>query len=178
MAKRENTQSRRGQARDLRPGHVLVVSGGQRTEPSYFKGMARSRGVRLKVRTRVDSPENLVRYAKSIYTADEYDGVWCVVDLDNFDIPAALTAAARADVELVVSEPCFELWLLLHFADHRAHVDNGKAACALLANHVPGYDKRLDYAVSTTASRPRSNGPRRSDRVTRGATCGGSLRRS
>ncbi|GGM77989.1 hypothetical protein GCM10011609_12190 [Lentzea pudingi] len=141
-----------------------MVSGGQRTEPDYFKGFARSRRVPLKVKTKVDSPENLVRYAKSIFTADEYDGVWCVVDVDNFDIGAARVAAARAEIELVVSEPCFELWLLLHFVDHRAHIDNGKAACALLAKHVPGYGKGLDYTifdehVELAVERAKSLGP-------------------
>jgi RloB-like protein len=147
VARRENTQSRRGRERALRPGHVLVVCGGQRTEPDYFKGLARARGARLKVKSKVDSPENLVRYATAIFTPDEYDGVWCVVDADEFDIDATRVAAGRADVELAVSEPCFELWLLLHFADHRAHIDNGKAACALLVKHVPGYAKKLDYTV-------------------------------
>ncbi|MCG8922926.1 RloB domain-containing protein [Lentzea sp. CC55] len=147
MARRENTQSRRGRERALRPGHVLVVCGGQRTEPDYFKGLARARGARLKVKSKVDSPENLVRYAAAVFTPDEYEGVWCVVDADEFDIDTARVAAARAEVGLAVSEPCFELWLLLHFADHRAHIANGKAACALLAKHVPGYAKKLDYPV-------------------------------
>lgn len=147
MARRENTQSRRGRERTLRPGHVLVVCGGQRTEPDYFRGFARARGARLKVKSKVDSPENLVGYAAAIFTPDEYDGVWCVVDADEFDIDAARVAAARANVEVAVSEPCFELWLLLHFADHRAHIPNGKAACALLTKHVPGYAKKLDYSA-------------------------------
>jgi hypothetical protein len=147
VAKRENTQNRRGRARQLRPGHVLIVSGGQRTEPGYFRGMSKNRGVRLKVRVKVDSPANLVRYAQSIFTTDEYDRVWCVVDADAFDIEAARAAAERLDVELAVSEPCFEVWLLLHFADHRAYVENGKAACSLLAKYVPGYAKKLDFAV-------------------------------
>ncbi|MEU7477330.1 RloB family protein [Lentzea sp. NPDC042327] len=164
MARRENTQHRRGRDRALRPGHLLVVCGGQRTEPDYFKGMARTRGVRLKVRTKVESPENLVRYAKSIFTADEYDGVWCVVDVDEFDVEAARRAAERADVELAVSEPCFELWLLLHFRDHRAHIDDGSAACRLVQKHVPGYDKKLDYAafdhgVEMAVTRARELGP-------------------
>jgi len=147
VARRENTQSRRGRTRELRPGHVLVVCGGQRTEPDYFKGMARARGARLKIGVKVDSPDNLVRYAAGLFTTDEYDGVWCVVDTDSFDIQAARTAAGRLNVSLAVSEPCFELWLLLHFTDHRAYIDNGKSACALLAKHVTGYDKKLDYAA-------------------------------
>ncbi|MFD9699543.1 RloB family protein [Lentzea sp. NPDC059081] len=145
--KRENSQSRLGRPRELRPGHVLIATGGRCTEPAYFNGLARARGARVKVRQKTDSPENLVRYAKSIYTKDEYDSVWCVVDVDDFDIMAARVEAARQGVELAVSEPCFEVWLLLHFIDHRAHVDNGKAACKLLAKHVPAYDKKLDYAA-------------------------------
>ena len=109
--------------------------------------MARARGARLKVKSKVDSPENLVRYSTAIFTPDEYDGVWCVVDTDDYDIQAARRAAEHFGVGLAVSEPCFELWLLLHFADHRAHIDNGKSACALLAKHVSGYGKKVDYSV-------------------------------
>ncbi|GAB2985940.1 RloB family protein [Saccharothrix stipae] len=70
-----------------------------------------------------------------------------MVDVDHFDIAAALREADRAKVNLAVSDPCFELWLLLHFADHRAHIADYRAARDLLARHVPGYDKKLDYAV-------------------------------
>lgn len=146
--KRENTQSRRGRPRELRPGHVLIVTGGRCTEPAYFNGLALARGARVKVRQKTDSPENLVRYAKCIFTKDEYDSVWCVVDVDDFDIEAARVEAERLGVELAVSNPCFEIWLILHFTDHRAHVDNGKACCKLLTKHVPGYDKtKVDYAT-------------------------------
>ncbi len=84
-------------------------------------------------------------YAKKIFNEDEYDAVWCVVDVDEFDVEAAWTLAQANAVELAVSEPCFELWLLLHFADHKAYIGNGKAACTLLAKHVSGYDKKLDF---------------------------------
>lgn len=145
--KRENSQSRSGRRRELRPGHVLIVTGGRCTETAYFNGLARARGARVKVRQKTDSPKNLVRYAKRIFTEDEYDSVWCVVDVDDFDIEAARTEAALQGVELAVSEPCFELWLILHFTDHRGHVGNGKAACKLLAEHLPAYDKKLDFAA-------------------------------
>ncbi|SDG32219.1 RloB-like protein [Lentzea fradiae] len=45
-----------------------------------------------------------------------------------------------------MSDPCFELWLLLHFKAHNAFIEKGKSACALLAEYVPGYDKRLDFS--------------------------------
>ena len=56
-------------------------------------------------------------------------------------------ARSAVGIELAVSNPCFEVWLLLHHVDHKAFVNDGKAACALLNKHVPGYDKKLDFAV-------------------------------
>jgi hypothetical protein len=49
-------------------------------------------------------------------------------------------------IELAVSNPCFELWLLLHFrespgARHRHHLQH------LLAGFLPKYDKHLDFAT-------------------------------
>ncbi|SFR21145.1 RloB-like protein [Lentzea waywayandensis] len=145
MSSHENSDGRRGR-RAARPGRILVVSGGQRTEPDYFSGLRRLRRARVEVKHKVDSPQNLVRYAKKIFNNEEYDAVWCVVDVDQFDVDAAKKLARQKSVELAVSEPCFELWLLLHFTDHRAYIADGKAACALLTRRVPGYDKKLDFA--------------------------------
>ncbi|MFI9817183.1 RloB family protein [Saccharothrix variisporea] len=58
-----------------------------------------------------------------------------------------ITAANRTAVSLAVSDPCFELWLLLHFRDHTAHIDGAKAAKALLTRHIVGYDKKVDFDV-------------------------------
>jgi hypothetical protein len=99
------------------------------------------------VRAKSDSPENLVKYARSVFSDDEYDEAWCVVDVDHFDIDGATKVAERAGINLAVSDPCFEVWLLLHFTDHTAYAKDGKAACGLLAKHVSGYDKKLDFAA-------------------------------
>jgi hypothetical protein len=64
-----------------------------------------------------------------------------VVDVDHFDLAAAASAAQAAEVELAVSNPCFELWLLLH----HERCDSSMACCgdviARLRKCVPGYDK-------------------------------------
>ncbi|MFI9009663.1 RloB family protein [Actinosynnema sp. NPDC053489] len=126
-----------------------MVSGGQRTESQYFSGLRLARRVPITVKCKVDAPHNLVRYAARLRDQyrEEFHAVWCVVDVDDFDIAAAVREADRVKIDLTVSDPCFELWLLLHFADHRAHVADYRAARDLLARHVPGYDKKLDYAA-------------------------------
>ncbi|WP_433263797.1 RloB family protein [Actinosynnema sp. CS-041913] len=128
---------------------MLVISGGQKTEQQYFSGLRLTRRARITVKCKVDAPLNLVRYAAKLRDQyhEEFDAVWCVVDVDNFDIPAAVRLAEAVKVDLAVSDPCFELWLILHFADHSAHIADYKAARDLLTKHVPGYDKRLDYST-------------------------------
>ena len=53
-------------------------------------------------------------------------------------------------VNLAVSNPCFELWLLLHHTDCRSHCAGYDDVVRRLKKHVPAYDKaRLrfdDYA--------------------------------
>lgn len=55
--------------------------------------------------------------------------------------------ARRAGVSLAVSNPCFELWLLLHHAECRSHCTGYADVASRLKKHVPGYDKtRLNFA--------------------------------
>lgn len=125
---------------------LLVVCGGECTEPDYFRGLKghlRNPAVQVKVKAKGRSPEDLVRYARSIAPkdADEFDEVWCVVDSDEYDLESAAVLAVRLNVRLAVSNPCFELWLLLHHQDHTAHLCDAKAVLRQLTLRVPGYQK-------------------------------------
>ena len=76
-----------------------------------------------------------------------FDRVWCVTDVDDFDMSSATRLAAAERIELAVSNPCFELWLLLHHEDCRAHLSGYSAVLAKLRKHVPDYDKsRLAFS--------------------------------
>ncbi|NUT91218.1 MAG: RloB domain-containing protein [Saccharothrix sp.] len=124
-----------------------------KTEKQYFEGLKRSSHLTaLKVVSEIGAPDQLVDYAVTIRrrAEDGFDQVWCVVDVDEFDVAKAITAAERTAVSLAVSDPCFELWLLLHFRDHNAYIDGAKAAKALLTRHLDGYDKKIDFAVFAT----------------------------
>jgi hypothetical protein len=47
-------------------------------------------------------------------------------------------------MEVAVSNPCFELWLLLHLKDCPGELHRHNAQ-AMLKNHVPSYDKNVDF---------------------------------
>ena len=77
----------------------------------------------------------------------EVDEVWCLFDVEwprnHPDLPEAKARADRSDVRLAISNPCFELWLALHFEDHTAPLDN-RAARNLLRDHDKSSGKGLD----------------------------------
>ena len=134
------------------PTTVLVYCGAARTERSYvdgLKAMRRRSGTSVLVRGSGKAPVQLVRAAAAHRdrTPGAFDEVWCVVDVDQFDIDSASSEARREGVHLAVSNPCFELWLLLHHAHCRAYCADCSEVTRRLVKHVPGYDKaRLDFS--------------------------------
>lgn len=142
------TSPRRGRRPPFREPRLrlLVVCCGKRTEPDYFralKGHLRNPAVQVRLTAKVCAPRDLVEYARKIAPAgvDEFDEVWCVVDSDEFDIEPAAALAKELDVQLAVSNPCFELWLLLHCQDCTAPLCNAKGVLRQLTRRVPGYQK-------------------------------------
>ena len=76
-----------------------------------------------------------------------YDEVWCVFDVDAHpNLQEAVIQARDNGIKLAISSPCFELWLLLHFRDHRSHEERHeiqKRCCAC----VSGYSKRIPEKI-------------------------------
>lgn len=117
---------------------------GQRTEPEYLDALKREPAVRevaavdLRVETRSKGsmPLTLVRLAaeardRALREQGEVDEFWCVFDVEwpinHPGLAEALEIAAQNAIRVAVTNPCFELWLLLHFQDHRAWLDNDTA---------------------------------------------------
>lgn len=166
-SRREMPRSRRQPFREPRT-RILVLCCGKRTEPEYFKGLVghvRNPSVAVKVRTGNSDPTGLVGQAKGFLDSDNFDQVWCVVDVDEFDIVRAV-AAVRSEpkIRLAVSNTCFELWLLLHFQDHTAFLTTCDKAAKLLRRHVPGYEKSVMF---------RTYSPGLSDAIERARKLGG-----
>jgi len=53
----------------------------------------------------------------------------------------AAVAPAGDDIKPAISNPCFELWLLLHHEDCAAHCAGCREVHARLRKHLPHYDK-------------------------------------
>lgn len=76
-----------------------------------------------------------------------YDEVWCVFDVDEHDrLRDALQQARACSIPVAVSNPSFELWILLHFTDHWAYVDRHSLR-SYVQNYIPGYDKKAEFTL-------------------------------
>lgn len=124
----------RGIQRERKPREVrrplLIVAEGELTERQYFEGLAqhfRNTGLivsRTMVKGLGKDPLRVVKEA--IRQRDDpnvdYADVWAVVDVDEHALlDRAIQLADKSGIPLVVSNPCFELWLVWHYMDCSAH---------------------------------------------------------
>lgn len=144
---------RRRSQRLLPRARVLIVCEGEATEPCYFKAHRSARRLRtatVEVRGHEcgSDPQSVVGWAarqKQLATRnrDPFDSVWCVFDLDqraDADIRAARELAGSHGIRVALSDPCFELWYLLHFRYSTAFV-SGEQVIAQLEGSIGGYTK-------------------------------------
>ena len=167
MAHSRNRQRRPGRRtpfRDPKPT-ILVVTEGEVTEPEYlqaFQNACRNPRVTIEVVEEHGVPKTLVKIAKqhkeeakkkATKEEDEnlaYDSVWCVFDIDMHpEIGEAKEMARDNGIDLAISNPCIELWLLLHFQENPG-AQFGDKMRSLLAKHVQKYDKHVNYATYAT----------------------------
>lgn len=126
---------------------VLIVTNGESTERVYFTGLKHDRAThRVMVAVERGSPLDVVRGAARRRDTDDVDEAWAVCDVDQYRTRDADAEASATQVRLVWSNPCFEIWLLLHHADCSGFVPNAAKAAAKLARHVRSWDKTaLDF---------------------------------
>ena len=87
---------------------------------------------------------------KALDEEAEIDEFWCVFDVEwprnHPGLQDAVEQARQSGVELAISNPCFELWLVLHFQDHSAWLDNDPARRLRRSLDGSG-DKGIDAAT-------------------------------
>lgn len=119
---------------------LLVLTEGLRTEEDYLVHWRRR--FRDHVLVTIDDfhgvPMSLVDRAVEIKREEArdqrrgngsaHDEIWCVFDRDEHpNIPAAINKAAVNNINIVLSNPCLELWFILHHSDQAAHIERDQA---------------------------------------------------
>lgn len=143
---------------------MVIVCEGE-TEIIYFKNYKKFVRNELEIKTPSTNdtdPVSLVEFALSQIERFELnlrkgDSVWCVFDCDaNTDkqardqqISKAKKKATPKKIKICFSNPCFELWFLLHF--DRLSVDSQLTKEVLfsrLSKNISDYKKTSDYFES------------------------------
>jgi RloB-like protein len=137
-ARRRTAKSlgRRGGTRQERRT-ILVFTEGKNSEPDYLRGLkslshiASSTSVSIQVALEHAVPLTLVKCAVEKLKEPEDDECWAIFDVEwpqnHPHLREAIALAERNGVRIAVSNPCFEVWLILHLADHTAFLDTSTA---------------------------------------------------
>ena len=109
-----------------------ILTEGESTEPIYLRKWERRNRlrVRLDISDRGMAPTTLVARAREYARRtrrrrhdSEYDEIWCVFDVDEHpNLQQAIEEARQSDINVAVSNPCIELWFVLHTADQTAWI--------------------------------------------------------
>ena len=110
---------------------IIVATEGNKTEPAYFNYLNKLRGSDLFVpieRGHRPAPpsvlEDLLKYLEQnsgdLFENDEY---WIVSDVNTWTMPQKQVVEDWCELHpeknfVAVSNPCFELWLILHFEEN------------------------------------------------------------
>jgi hypothetical protein len=99
---------------------VLIICEDTKSGKRYLEDAA----FRFRVNDKVDvahvehtDPRGIVQQAIARSKKRKYDTIYCVIDRDTHETfdEAVELAKPFQNIELLVSYPCFEFWLLLHF---------------------------------------------------------------
>ncbi len=107
---------------------ILIVCEDGKSSPAYFmkfRGKLHLSSVNVEVCGKEcgSAPKSVVDFAKEkkfkVKTStvrDDYDDIFCVVDVDDHpSLKDAIQKARDNDLKLIISNPCFEYWYILHF---------------------------------------------------------------
>jgi hypothetical protein len=132
---------------------ILILCGGDVTEPSYFHGLVKkyhNAAVATKIVRGKADPIDLLNTADWHLVSEQLDEIWCVTDVNGL-FTRVMEAFERVDeiakIRLAISNPCFELWLLLHFEGRTAAVGRCRDLARAVRRYVPNYVKAVDFRL-------------------------------
>lgn len=132
---------------------IIIATEGQKTEKQYFS-IFRNPKINVVVIPTTDgksAPNHVLSrldIIKNDYELNDDDSLWLMIDIDRIrdeQRSQICQKALQKGFSLAISNPCFELWLYLHFVE----IDDMNISCSQLEkklrNFLGGYNKsKLD----------------------------------
>lgn len=137
---------------------VLIVCEGSKAEPNYLLGLRSayrlsSANIRITPADGTD-PLSVVEFAEAEFDRGGYDLAFCVFDRDEHpNFPQAINRILQLDKFCAIpSCPCFEIWILLHFAYSAAPRARDEALSEVI-KHYNSYTKGSKTSFQDLAPR-------------------------
>ncbi len=135
---------------------ILIVCEGSKTEPIYFNSLRkklRLSTVEVEIVGKGEAAITVVdraielrgerkRLAKASGGRVAYDVVYCVIDVEAPQAESLSRAVNKAEdnkLEVILSNPCFEYWYILHFRKTSRPFTRSKDAKSTLRQEHPAY---------------------------------------
>ena len=147
---------------------LMIFCEGALTEPAYFEGLARAVGnglVRVESEPGAGVPMTLIQKAlaekkRRGRARDSYeskDQIWVAFDRDEHpNVPQAIELGRQHKIGVAFSNPCFEIWALIHFDDRDGPIHRHDAQREL-ARLMAGYDRKRAKSLDLPLMLPRTN---------------------
>jgi hypothetical protein len=158
MKSRRNSKLKRKAATRSARRYFFLFSEGEKTERDYFRALQSvldPKEVKIEYNGPLGVPKTVAtraieaakekglakgRRGKKLNSFEENDEVWAVFDRDEFECyDEAKQMCTGAGISYAYSDPCFEIWLNLHFGDHEAPCTRHDAQ-AKSKELIEGYD--------------------------------------
>ena len=149
MAAKKNSYKRR-----RKPIILLVCEGRNKTERLYFEHFKeRNSPYSLVIKdSEATDCMNMAKKADRLFSEFQMDKTlgdhaFCLIDIDLMPEKENTLSKAKAkykNVEFIVSNPCFEIWLMYYFTPNPPVRQSSQAVKDGMCNFVPGYDEAMD----------------------------------
>lgn len=148
MAKKQSDKRQR------RPILLLVCEGKNKTERKYFSHY-KVRECLYRVEIKDSEATDVIGMAKrasNLYKEYQMDialgdQAFCLIDMDLREDKYNAYLKARQkypNITFIVSNPCFEIWLLYHFTENPKAESSSQAVKEQMKKYVPEYNESMD----------------------------------
>lgn len=161
MVRRATKKSQQQKKRTTKRLLVLASEGSNKTEKTYFNEFNAKQDKYRIIHANGNNtdPVKIVQDAMNSADKEELDYQYgdmavAVFDVDfgkEKQIKEAINLANANNVKVILSNPCFEVWLLLHFRFSTKSYVNNDAAVSELVKYWSNYNKNINSYQSISA---------------------------
>ncbi|WP_254173030.1 RloB family protein [Planktothrix pseudagardhii] len=129
----------------------IIATEGRDTEKQYFQGMFHDSRIKIEILSTGEDDKSAPKYVlerldsfKQKYDLTSDDSLWLMFDIDRWgekNISEICRQARQKQYRLAISNPCFEVWLYLHFNDLDSTFIKCKDYEKKLRTHLGSYQK-------------------------------------